>query len=264
MATLTNEELTAATRSLESRIAQLAAPYENALSHRVFESVQKTFRTWLTIWTGAISFAISGFLGVVGYVGYHQIVAAAKGTIQDQVTTYVSPRLQKEIDVEISKAVENARKVLLERSLDSVAKLDADLAQLKADTQSAIDQRIKEFATKLAVAIKDRELPRSLADKPKPPTLSGFAYYGIYSGGVWSERNFRVSGTVGDAYPRLGDIVIAEVPVNARSGVIELTLRGWVNKPAVGLIRPGRKLEVQRVETVAGGSYVWIEFVTKD
>jgi hypothetical protein len=260
MSELSNEELTETTLSLERRLEQLATPYEDALSHRIFQSVQKTFRTWLAIWLGVFSLIVA----LLGYVGYEEVIATGKRTVADQIAAQATAQLQGEIKNEISKAREQVKQTLLESSLDDVSKLDAYLAKLLADTQSAIDQRINEFATKLAPAIKDPDLPKTLSEKPKPAAFSGFAYYGIRAGSGWSERNFRVTGKPEDAYPEIGDVVIAEVPVNARSGVIELTLRGWVNKPTVGLIKTGRKLEVKRVETVAGGSYVWIQFATKD
>lgn len=260
MSALSNEELTETTRSLERRLEHLAAPYEDALSHRIFESVQKTFRLWLASWLGVFSVVVA----LVGYVGYEEVIATGKQKVTDQIAVQVTTQLQEEIKNEISKVRGQVKQTLLESSLDDVSKLDADLAQLLADTQSAIDQRIKEFATKLAPAIKDPDLPKTLTEKPKPTAFSGFAYYGIRTGSGWSERNFRVAGKPEDAYPEAGDVVTAEVPVNARSGVIEFTVRGWVNKPTVGLIKTGRELEVKQVETVAGGSYVWIQFVTKD
>jgi hypothetical protein len=261
MSELSNEELTEKTRSLEKRLKRLAAPYEDALSDRIFASVQKSFRAWLAIWLGTFSIV----LVLVGYFGFEDVIATAKRTIADQLAAQVTTQLQDEVKIEISKALEPVKQTLLESSLNDISKFDADLAQLLANMQSAIDQRIEEFATKLAPSIKDLDLPKTLTDKPKPAPLAGFAYYGRRSGRGWSERNFSViNGKPKDTYPETGDVVIAKVPVNARSGVIEFTLRGWVNKPTVGLIKPERKLEVKRVETVAGGSHVWIKFVTKD
>ena len=131
--------------------------------------------------------------------------------------------------------------VFLESSLDDVSKLDAYLAKLLADTQSAIDQRIKEFATKLAPAIKDPDLPKTLIERPKPAALSGFAYYGIHAGSGWSERNFRVTGKPEDAYPEVGDVVIAEVPVNARSGVIDHEAAGTRRREQFQTARQGQR-----------------------
>ena len=260
MSTLSNEELTEATRFLEKRLEQLASPYEAALSHRVFENVQKTFRAWLAIWLGVISVVV----GLVGYIGYDEVISAGKKKVEEKIASQVTTQLQDEVKTEISKAREQVKQTLLESSLNDVSKLDADLAQLLADTQNAIDQRIKEFATKLAPAIKDPDLPQALAEKPKPTSVSGFAFFGIKSTDGWTERNFRVNGKAADSYPTVGDTVVAIVPVNARSGVIELTTRGWVNKPVIGLIKPGSELEVKQVETVAGGAYVWFQFVSKN
>jgi hypothetical protein len=260
MDTLTNEELTKAVQSIELRLEQLAAPYENALSHRIFTSVQKSFRVWLATWIGVFSLVT----GIVGYFGYEEIISGAKKAIQDQISDQIRGKLQEDIEKELSKARDQVKATILESSLNDVARLDTELAQLFADTQSAIDLRIKEFANKLSPVLKDPHFSKTLTEKPKPEQLSGFAYYGIYSNGTWTERNFRVAGRANDSYPKIGDIVVAKVPVNARSGVISFTTRGWVNKPAVGLIKTGRKIEVKSVETVAGGSYVWIEFVTKD
>ncbi len=260
MPVLSNEELTEATRSIEKRLEQLAVPYESALSNRVFESVQKQFRIWLAIWLGVSSTA----LGLAGYFGYDEIITAGKKKVVEQISSQVETQLQDEIKNELANAREEVKKVLLENSLDDISKLDTELAQILSDTQSAIDQRIKEFATKLAPAIKEADLPKTLTEKPKPSTLKGFAYYGIRYKDGWSERNFRVIGKSDNTFPEKGDIIEAIVPVNARSGIIGLTIRGWVNKPATGLIEPGRQLEVLEVERIAGGSYIWIEFVTKN
>jgi gas vesicle protein len=260
MALLSNEELTESMRSLERKLEQLSAPYEDALSHRIFESVQKTFRAWLTLWLGVFSLVVA----LVGYVGYDEVISAGKKKVEEQIANQVTTQLQDEIKGELSKAREQIKQALLESSLDDVSKLDADLAQLLSDTQTAIDQRLKEFANKLAPALKDPDLPKALAEIVKPTSLSGYAFFGIKSGNEWSERNFRVVGKGDDAYPSVGDTVVSLVPVNARSGVIELTARGWVNKPTVGLIKPGRELRISKVQTVAGGAYVWFQFSSKD
>jgi hypothetical protein len=81
MTALTNEKLTEATQVLESRIEQLAAPYEDALSHRIFTSVQKSFRVWLATWLGVFSVVTA----LVGYLGYEEIISGGDlGTGQDK------------------------------------------------------------------------------------------------------------------------------------------------------------------------------------
>lgn len=254
--TLSNEQLTDLTRSIERRVGQLAIPYEDALAHRVFEKAQTTFRAWLTVWLGVSSIVV----GLVGYLGYDEVIKASKQRVEEQISAQVTVQLQNEVRAELTEVREQIKDTLIKSSLDDVSKLDADLAQLLSDTQNAIDQRIKEFATKLAPALKEPGLPKALVEKPRQESLSGYAFFGVHSGDGWSERNFSIVGKSNNDKPIKGDKVIALVPVNARQGVIELTPRGWINKPAVGLIHAGRELTVVDTQAVAGGSYIWFQF----
>ena len=86
MSSLTNEELTEATRKIEKRMDQLAVPYEDALSHRTFLKVYETLKKYLLLWGSVFSVAI----GLFGYIGYQEIIKSAKQKIEEQITKQVS------------------------------------------------------------------------------------------------------------------------------------------------------------------------------
>lgn len=92
----------------------------------------------------------------------------------------------------------------------------------------------------------------------KNPEKHGYAFYGIYNGGKWSEQNFETIG--GGTYPGIGDRVRCLTPTNIRQSEIKLIEgKGWVNQPWIGALNINQEVQVVNIIVVAS-NYIWIQF----
>jgi hypothetical protein len=243
---------------LQRQVEALSAPLEDALAHRVFKKAQDNFWKWLIAW-GAMATVI---VTALGYRGYQEIVELGRREASEAVRKTAIANLQADIARELASAREQVKQTLLQNSLDTASKVDRDLAQILSETQASIDARLARFATQVGAAIKDSDL-QQVVQRPTPPRIQGYAYYGSRSGDTWSsDRNFaRTSGDPAGR-PQTGDTVRALNPVNARSAVIRYDpIRGWVNAPTVGLIREKQTVRVTSVIPVVGAeNFIWIQF----
>ena len=101
--------------------------------------------------------------------------------------------------------------------------------------------------------------------KPAPvkqvPRLYAYAFYGIASGGSWSERYFNniEPGMALTDRPKPGDQVQATGDVNARAGYIRYSLgRGWINEKVLSVIKTRDIFTVLEVKEVISNFY-WIK-----
>ncbi len=114
--------------------------------------------------------------------------------------------------------------------------------------------------------------------KPEEPNkytqekqIIGAAYYGYIQGGEWKEKFFNILGKANNAYPSIGDEIIANTDVNIRSDVIKCPLpecklqADWKNMPAVGVIKSGMTATIDKIIVPSSGSnngtayqYVWV------
>ena len=85
----------------------------------------------------------------------------------------------------------------------------------------------------------------------------GWIYVGILYEGEWEEKYFDWQGD-GKA-PEKGDVLTAAGSVNIRQDVIKYDRNAevWKNARIVGLVKPGDRVQVKQVETVAD-DFVWI------
>ncbi|WP_295720759.1 hypothetical protein [Mucilaginibacter sp.] len=92
------------------------------------------------------------------------------------------------------------------------------------------------------------------------PQKSGYAYYGIYSNGKWSEQNFTTEN--GNDFPERGQLVKCIVPTNIRKGEIQYVPgKGWVNQPWVGGINKDQVIKVDSVIRIVNNeNFIWIKF----
>jgi len=98
-------------------------------------------------------------------------------------------------------------------------------------------------------------------DVPSTREIEGYAFYGIYYGGEWSERHFANTNPEKKlSPPEIGNCVKAIANVNVRAGYIEQKpTTGWTNKKWLGVVRPGEEFTVLEVKEVVEGFY-WMGF----
>ena len=95
----------------------------------------------------------------------------------------------------------------------------------------------------------------------KAPRMYAYAFYGIASGGSWSERYFNniEPGMAMADKPRPGDLVQAAGNVNARAGYIRYSLgRGWINEQVLSVIKKQEIFTVLEAKQVISNFY-WIK-----
>ena len=104
--------------------------------------------------------------------------------------------------------------------------------------------------------------PEAEPEPVKPaPKMYAYAFYGITSGGSWSERYFNniEPGMAMADRPRPGDRVQATGDVNARAGYIRYSLgRGWINEKVLSVIKKQEIFTILEVKEVISNFY-WIK-----
>jgi hypothetical protein len=86
-----------------------------------------------------------------------------------------------------------------------------------------------------------------------------FLYYRLLGDtGTWRLRYFSPEGNPAAALPDVGDTIVTSGSVNARAGYIEQVGSDWINKPSVGVVKPGQRLRVLEVNPILG-AYIWFK-----
>ena len=172
-------------------------------------------------------------------------------------SAYAQERYQKEFNPvknEIENLVKNIRKEMPNGELSYSEKkvIQADIEEkykIKLNSVDVKQSKSVDDLTKLSVT---KIISKSGGDN--------YAYYGSFDGdGNWSDRFFDVVNESPAQAPQVGDIVKATGSVNIRSGYIEYSwLKGWENKPVIGVVKADEEFLIEEVKLVAG-DYVWVK-----
>ena len=117
-----------------------------------------------------------------------------------------------------------------------------------------------ESETSAPVTVEGKETKKESKEET-PKKIEGYAFYGIYYDGEWSERYFSNTNARRKLLPpETGDCVKATGSVSIRAGYIEQDpKKGWTNQKWVGTIKPGEEFTVLEVKQVVTGFY-WMGF----
>lgn len=157
----------------------------------------------------------------------------------------------------LEKQIEGKRQELstLEKQKDEKQKdLDATMQELNRRKDELLTFKLEADAK---VSIKDQPKP---GQPPVGQIKEGFAYYGILNeNGSWEARYFSNDSREKKTVPQVGDSITSISAINLRAGYIEYdTVKGWINKPPIGVIRPSQHFKVLEVNRIAD-DYVWVK-----
>jgi hypothetical protein len=123
--------------------------------------------------------------------------------------------------------------------------------------RSSIAEMIKPIAFQSGASDLLHSIIDASASNANQKDKVGWIFYGVLddpNANKWSQKYFAKPGS--DKAPEVGDLVQSQAKVNLRQNVIEMSDKGWVNKPAIGLVLPKEKYHVTDVKEVVDG-YWW-------
>lgn len=140
----------------------------------------------------------------------------------------------------------------------SVSTQDPAISELKAQI-SDLSENVAELSKALAEATESKAVVQTLIPSTAAPAGGGYSFFGIRdASGQWTERYFDIEGE-GDRPPKPGDRLRTTGSVNIRQGYIVFTDAGWLNRPSIGILRPGDVVRVSEVREVTSGFW-WVSF----
>jgi len=221
---------------------------EEVLIHRL------TSKAWESLKNKILFYAIP-ILGSLAFIGYNSV-----DKMQEKLVQTVHDDGKKEMKKKMDNFDKESKLSLLKQNNE----FDKESASNLIESGNMFNENLLSFIQKVnsisGKKVSENEIVAMVKNSTKTITSSGYAYYGIFSGGDWTESNFRNISNP-EKYPVAGDVCIANLPINTRSGVIEFIRGSWQNKPISGILKAGNQVKVIGVEQVFGApSYVWIKF----
>ncbi len=244
--------------TLQSDIQRLASPYEDALSHRVFDSTKKKIYTYFGAWASIITVLIAFF----GFNAYDKIVSGTTDIAIKDFVEKVKPELKKNAEDYIQKEIKSITNEKLKTySLDVQTKVDAQLSQVIKTSQNQSDiklnQALKEIGTKLNdnhfVQQTQNSIDIAVKNEQSRTGADGWSFYGVLnSDGKWRSRAFLMdnkSKNDTDYKPSKNDKIKATTDVNIRSDSPTYTESdGWSYPPIDAIVSYGEIVTVQNIK----------------
>jgi len=262
------EKLQLSIESLKTEIKCLAIPYEDALSHRVFDNTKKK----LLISVGSWATAITAVLALLGFNAYDKIVEKATDLASNHFSKEVMPKLTEKADAFIEKEVKNlVNEKMKIVYLDMEAKVDSGISQSIKTSLSQSDiklaEALKQIGNKLGdhqFEEKTQKLIDSAVQQEQTLTADGWSFYGVLKDGKWSRKAFDIIGSDNNSPspPSKQNKIKALTAVNIRKAAPTYTENEGYSYPGVkGVINEGETIVVQNVKSdpTPKGEYFWVQ-----
>lgn len=262
------EEIRRSMEDIKDRMQRIAAPYEDALSQRVFDQGKKKLTIYFGVWFGVIT----GALTFLGFNAYEKIVNGATELAAKEYSEKAMPELKQKVE-ELIKT--KAGKYLEERfksfELSSQTQIDTQVSQAVSAAQKNADVKLNQALEEIGDKFQDdkfahrtQEKIEEASRKEQSEAAQLWSYYGsMNADGTWRKKVFLLYGgdNMSDAAPTPGDRAKAITDVNMRSAPPEYSSgSGWEFAPIQSIIGYGEVVAIDDVETIEtpDGKYFWI------
>lgn len=260
------EKLQLSIESLKTEIKCLAIPYEDALSHRVFDNTKKKLLIYLGSWVTIIT-AVFAFLG---FNAYDKIVEKATDLASNHFSKEVMPKLTEKADAfiktELKNLVNEKMKIVY---LDLEAKVDSGISQSIKTSLSQSDIKLTEALKQIGNKLGDHKFEEntkkqidSAVQEEQTLTADGWSFYGVLKDGKWSRKAFDIIGDDNNSPPSKQNKIKALTAVNIRKAAPTYTENEGYSYPGVkGVINEGEIIVVQDVKSdpTPKGEYFWVQ-----
>lgn len=286
----TNSDLAETLRRLETRLEVVARPYEDALADRLFTQTRDRLYKYI----GLALFFVVPALGFLGFQSWRDMMT--------RVTTTANEVAQQNVKLEITDklgpTIENAKKEVektTSRLKDDTGASSTTQMQTDLKTQYLLDDLHTRFETQLAAVRHKAEDQTKLlveefnkrveslsktgapqvakiempaAESPhtrtagNAPQTDGWAYYGFYTGGKWTQSNFANQNKT-HREPVIGDKVVVRIRSNARVDKMKYDSAGWHMAAIKGIMEEGTSATVRGLEkhdVDSDSAHYWIQF----
>jgi hypothetical protein len=258
--------------TLKTEIRCLAVPYEEALSHRVYDNAKKKIvifiGSWLTIITTSLAF--------VGFNAYDKVVEKTTDLASKNLKEAVGPVLSDKIPdlmKNADKFIETEIKKLVDEKMTTVAidmeeKVDSAISESIKSSLSQSDVKLNEALKQIGNRLGDRQFEEKTqkqiesAVQQEQIRTADWSFYGVFKDGKWTRKAFEIIGDDKDSYPLKQNKIQALTAVNIRKAAPIFTENKGYSYPAVkGVINEGENITVQNVQIdkTPKGEYVWIQ-----
>lgn len=267
------EKLQLSIESLKTEIKCLAMPYEEALSHRIYDNTKKKFLVFIGSWATIITAG----LAFLGFNAYDKVVEKATTLASEHFSKEVMPKLEKNADdfikIEaknlVNKKIEKFSSEVQTENLDIQSKVDFDISQAIKTVQNQLDIKLTEALKQIGKGLDDKQFEEktkklidSAVQKEQPLTVDGWSFYGVLKDGKWTRKAFDIVGDNKDSTPDKGNKIQALTAVNIRKGRPTYSdSEGW-NYPGIkSVINDGETIVVQAVgsDKTPKGDYFWVQ-----
>ena len=267
------EKLQQTIDSLKTEIKCLAIPYEDALSHRVFDNTKKKLLIYIGSWVTIIT-AVFAFLG---FNAYDKIVENATDLASRHFSNVVMPQLTKNADGIIQSEVKNLvnekiKNVTSEahtENLDIQTRIDADISQAIKAAQNQLDLKLAEALKQIGNKLQDSKFEEKTqkiinsAIQQQEQTLAsdGWSFYGVFKDGKWIRKAFNIIEGDKNSPPAKQDKIQALTAVNVRKGAPIYSENEGYSYPGIkSVINERETIIVQDVQTdqTPKGQYFWV------
>ena len=216
------EKLQLSIESLKTEIKCLAIPYEDALSHRVFDNTKKK----LVIYIGSWATVITAVLAFVGFNAYDKIVEKAIALASENYSKVVMPELKEKSDDIIKNEVKNlVNEKMKNFSLDIQTRVDSEISQSIKTSLSQSDIKLTEALKQIGNKLGDKQFEEktqkqinSAVQQEQTLSADGWSFYGVLKDGKWTRKAFDIVGGDKNSLPSKQNQIQALTAVNIRKG----------------------------------------------
>lgn len=281
-----------AIESLKMELDQLKAPYEKALSYRVYEEVIGRIKSRLNIFSliGGVVLGIGGVvlsaLSFLGLEKYHDMVeiynnakAEVEKTKKDFEATKDSIKTQAEdAGKDIKKETDSARQNLEKNTEDTIKEFKSKIEEIaNKRIQEDVGRTIRNkgsdiekiIRTEVIEAVKRTALSKGDIDSYIASTAvsnkqqggidnNNWVFYGSTSeDGGWRSQTFN-----SDKVPEKGLIVKAATDINIRSDHAIYSKNGWKFPSVKSILKYNESIIIGDVKKIKAddGAYYWVRF----
>lgn len=247
------QEVLAGQREIRQKLELLSTPLEDVLANRVVDKARTQIKVWIGVWT-AVAVALLGWSGYTIKQAVDHVTSSAQSIVEERATKQVTKDLEDNLQATLARQIQD----ILATAQSSTDRATRDFLAQLADS----NKRLEVLAAAVAQRLNDKQIEETVRHQPIASSEPAFAFYGRLLSGKWVEGPyFRPTAGDSKVLPRTGDDMVATGYVYARKGYVTyVPSQGWINQPAIGVIRPNDRLHVLEAKIIHDG-FAWIEFV---
>ena len=285
---MTEDELKSQLTALQADVNRLAAPYEDALSNRVYEGAKKI----LYKYTAGVLGIILTVASVAGFkvndiisnwetttkttLEAHtdqlkiQLETDAKKAVANQ-TEKLKSKLETDANAQLAKLIPELKEKAKQTFDDKMQPLiDQQVASITKDIQKQADIKLNAVLAKIGTRLNDKNFAqkteKSINELTNKSNSEGWSFFGSKDeNGNWKNTTFSISKDKEHSEPKEGDEIEASTNVFLRENPAsyDATKGQWSYPVFKTVISPKESVKVQEVKSIetGKGKSIWVRII---